>query len=111
MYIDRNVMFISLIGCLSYLGIILNWIGYILLPSGKVFNIYVDMIFGGALEVLSMILLYAVFNRLPRKILIKLFLGLQAIIILAAIISRSLSNGKYNYTANIRYNFIIIIHY
>ena len=87
-------MLISVIGCFSYFGAGLIWFGYILLPSGKVFNIYVDIIFGGALEVVSMILLNLVFNRMPRKMLLSLLLGLQATIILASVILRSLSNGE-----------------
>ena len=87
-------MFISLIGGFANFGIMLVWFAYILLPSGKVYNIYVDIIFGGALEIVSMIFLNLLINRMPRKMLLSLLLGLQATIILASVILRSLSNGE-----------------
>ena len=69
------------------------WMAFLLLQSGKIVNIYLDLIIGALVESVSYVILYFLVRTVYRKPLIFTLSGALAFLIMVALIFRAFGTG------------------
>jgi len=90
---DPNLLLLTICGGYAYFGGCVIWMAFLLLQSGKIVNIYLDLIIGALVESVSYVILYFLVRTVYRKPLIFTLSGALAFLIMVALIFRAFGTG------------------